>query len=313
MRVTLPCASGVLRSVLIVAVLALVPCMAHADDLLPAAVRRLATGDGVATNWYQSLLGEFLRLQRDINRALTAGVTALKDGAAAGPLLTAMAIGFLYGAFHAAGPGHGKAVVVSYFLSRDASWLRGVWMGGQIALFHVLSALVVVLVVHSLLEISVTRPIDQLQSLKVVSYGAITVIGVVMLIAALRRAFGAAPAELAEGDCGHGHRHGETSLLSMAIGVIPCSGAVLVLVYALANDILISGILMTLCIAAGMALTLTAIGVATVLLRQRAIGQRASSTTRSWLRTCLGIFGPAAITIFGGLLLLVSLMGPTLP
>lgn len=271
--------------------------------LLPQAA---LAADVVQNGWFQSFLADFIRLQRDINRALAKGVAALRDGAGAGPVLAAMGLGFLYGAFHAIGPGHGKAVVVSYFLARDSNWLRGVWMGAQIAVFHVLSALIAVVAVHSVLKFSVTRPIDQLQSLQVISYGIIAIIGLVMLVAACRRAFGAASAGRSAAACAHDHSHAETSLLSLAVGVIPCSGAVLVLVYALANDILVSGVLMTACIAIGMALTLAAMGILTVMLRQRAVGLPGSER-RSWLGTGLGLLGPAAITILGAVMLLAAL------
>ena len=51
-----------------------------------------------------------------------------------------LAFAFLYGVLHTLGPGHGKVVVVSYFVSRDARLWRGVLMGVQIAVTHVLSA-----------------------------------------------------------------------------------------------------------------------------------------------------------------------------
>jgi ABC-type nickel/cobalt efflux system permease component RcnA len=296
-----------LRGITLAFLVGFIPWLAHADDLAATAIQQATRIDGIFDVSVQSLLGEFLRWQRDVNRALTKGIAALKDGVAAGPLLIAMGIGFLYGAFHAAGPGHGKAVVVSYFLSRDAGWLRGLWMGGQIAAFHVLSALIAVLVVHAVLKISMARPIDQLQPLKVISYGAITFVGALMLIAALRRVVNRS--EVMREKCGHESVKGETGLLSMAIGVIPCSGAVLVLIYALANDMLVSGILVTLCIAVGMALTLAAIGIVMVLLRRRAVGTE-SARRRSWLSAALSVVGPLAITVFGALLLFASLASP---
>ena len=53
-------------------------------------------------------------------------------------------LGFVYGVVHAIGPGHGKAVVTSYFLSQDKKWRDGVIMGFEIGLSHVTSAIIFV-------------------------------------------------------------------------------------------------------------------------------------------------------------------------
>ena len=85
-----------------------------------------------------------------------------------------LAIAFAYGVFHAVGPGHGKAVLLSYFLSQDAKISRGVWMGAQIAFFHVVSAIVIVIIVHLILQQAFGGPVDEMDFLKIASYGAIT-------------------------------------------------------------------------------------------------------------------------------------------
>ena len=252
---------------------------------------------------------QFVRLQRDVNRALSDGIVAIKDGRSSTAVLVAMVIAFAYGALHAIGPGHGKAVILGYFLSHDGSILRGLRMGAQIALLHVISAVVIVVVVHWLLAVTFAQPIDQLAILKLFSYGAITVIGAVMLgraVWAVRRPAGAA----AHGhDCHHHHRvDGARDLLSVAVGLIPCSGAVLVLIYALANGLLLSGLVMAACIAVGMALTLWSIGIAAMWMRARAVGgeRTASPARRRIVQAALDVLGPLLITALGGVLLLTT-------
>ncbi|HUL05155.1 MAG TPA: hypothetical protein VLV76_02415 [Candidatus Acidoferrum sp.] len=248
---------------------------------------------------------QFVRLQRDVNRALSDGIVAIKDGRSSSAALLAMLIAFVYGVLHALGPGHGKAVVLAYFLSRDGSVLRGLRMGAQIALLHVISAVVIVVVVHWLLAVTFAQPIDQLQFLKVASYGAITVIGSIMVARALRAVH--RPAADAGGhDCHHHHADGARDLLSIAIGLIPCSGAVLVLIYALANGLLLSGLVMAACIAIGMALTLSAIGIAAVWMRRRAVGASRpdARARRPAMQAALDVMGPLLITALGAVLLL---------
>jgi ABC-type nickel/cobalt efflux system permease component RcnA len=300
--VALACLVGAIASLLTIPA-------ARADSLrgnvAPAELATAASGPSLLKRG----MVQFVRLQRDVNRALSDGIVAIKDGRSSAAVLVAMLIAFAYGALHAIGPGHGKAVILGYFLSRDGSILRGLRMGAQIAVLHVISAVVIVVVVHWLLAVSFAQPIDQLEILKVFSYGAITIIGAVMLgraAWAVRRPAGVAAHDH---DCHHHHRvDGARDLLSVAVGLIPCSGAVLVLIYALANGLLLSGLMMAACIAVGMALTLWAIGIAAMWMRARAVGgeRTASPGRRRIVQAALDVLGPLLITVLGGVLLLTT-------
>lgn len=280
-------------------ILLLLPVAPRAETGTAAAPEAAAAGPSVV----QKAMARFVRLQRDVNRALSDGVVALKDGHTSIAVLVAMFVAFAYGVLHAIGPGHGKAVILGYFLARDGSIWRGVRMGAQIALLHVISAVVIVVVVRWLLGIAFAQPVDQLQALKLFSYGAITCIGLVMLarsLAAMRQPAAGADVH----DC---HRHrvgGEGGLLSLAVGLIPCSGAVLVLIYALAHDLILSGLIMTACIAVGMAATLSAIGIAAVWVRARTVSRGRTVGFRSrFLRAALDVLGPTLIAVLGAALL----------
>ena len=56
---------------------------------------------------------------QDFSRIIRAAKT---DGSAVWALL---GVSFLYGIFHAAGPGHGKAVISSYLVANEETWRRG--------------------------------------------------------------------------------------------------------------------------------------------------------------------------------------------
>jgi hypothetical protein len=60
---------------------------------------------------------------RDIGRYMA----AIRDGTGSAPLLFGIGFAFLYGVVHTLGPGHGKMVVASYFVGRDAQ----VWRPAQ--------------------------------------------------------------------------------------------------------------------------------------------------------------------------------------
>ena len=312
---------------LLVALLTLLTVAAPARAQLTGAPANgeAAESEAAPPSLFGRIAGGFMTLQSEVNRAINHRLVAIKREHSPTALLLGLAIAFAYGVFHAVGPGHGKAVLLSYFLSQDAKISRGVWMGAQIAFFHVVSAIGIVVVVHLILQQAFGGPVDELDFLKIASYGAITLIGAAMLRGAFRRLRQAgnghdhaghhhdhdAPGHVHDETCGHVspvQAWREGGLLSVAVGLIPCSGAVLILVYCLANGLLLSGVLMAGAIAVGMAITLSVIGIAAIFGRQRALAtaeRRGRSGGRP--RAALGLIGPALITLFGAAMLVGSL------
>ncbi len=257
-----------------------------------------------------------LTFQREANRMIALHMRAIRDGESSLPLLIGLALAFGYGVVHALGPGHGKFVVVSYFLAREARIGRGLLMGLQIAICHVLSAMVVVALADLVLRQAFGGPPAEVAGLRLASYGLILAIGLVMLAQAVRRSqqrrAGIEPAAC----CGHGdhhaHRHAgdkaEQGALSLGVGLVPCTGAVLILLYAMANDILYAGMLLALAIAAGMAITMGALGLLSVVAR-RAVAARIAASGRGEGRfaAAMDYAGALAITLIGGALFWAAL------
>jgi len=91
----------------------------------------------------------------------------------------------------------------------------------------------------------------------------------------------------------------EQKLLAVAAGFIPCSGAILILVFAFTNGIMLMGMLMTLFIAIGMGLTLAALGIASVLAHHQVRLRFANGKAMGMV---FGLLGPLLITAIGALL-----------
>jgi ABC-type nickel/cobalt efflux system permease component RcnA len=173
--------------------------------------------------------------------------------------------------------------------------------------------------VHFILAQSLASPVDEVDGLRVFSYAAILLIGLAMIWQALR---GGGHAH-AHAHHGHDHAHGEhcahvpgarpgmrkeQGLLGFAAGFIPCSGAILILVFALTNGIVLSGIAMTLAIAVGMAITLSVMGVASILVRRQIVLRIPESTVAS---RAFSLLGPILVTAIGAVLLCGALLLPT--
>jgi nickel/cobalt exporter len=266
-----------------------------------------------------------LTFQRETNRLIGQHMKAIRDGHTSVPLLIGMALAFAYGVVHALGPGHGKLVVVSYFLAREARIGRGLLMGLQIAVCHVLSAMVVVALADLLLRQAFGGAPAEVTGVRLASYGLIALIGLFMLTQAVRRSrLRRAGIALDDACCGHAHGpshadHGhhaqgdvrdkaQQGALSIGVGLVPCTGAVLILLYAMANDILYAGMLLVAAIAVGMALTMGGLGILSVVARRAVAGRVAASTGgEGQFAAAMDYAGALAIMAIGGALFWAAL------
>jgi len=316
--------SLILRSLLVALAFLCGSQLAHADTASPFGIG--APGAEAAPSdtpqgepsLFRRAGAAVIKLQSQVNRAINAQLMEIKAGDRPWALWGGLLIGFLYGVFHALGPGHGKSVIVGYFLGREAHPLRGIAMAGWISLSHVVGAIVIVTVVHFILSQSLASPVDEVDGLRVFSYAAILLIGLGMLWSALRGG-GHTHAHGHDHDHhGHDHHHHERcahvpgarkeqGLLGFAAGFIPCSGAILILVFALTNGIVWSGIAMTLAIAVGMAITLSVMGVASILVRRQIVLRLPESAVAS---RAFGLVGPILVTAIGAVLLCGALLLP---
>jgi nickel/cobalt transporter (NicO) family protein len=177
-------------------------------------------------------------------------------------------------------------------------------MGLQIAVFHVISAIVVVALADLLLRRAFGGAPAEVAGVRLFSYGLIASIGAVMLAQAIRRSQQRrAGIVVADGCCGghvcHDHRPAGAAReqmqqggLSLGVGLVPCTGAVLILLYAVANDMLFAGVLLAAAIAAGMAITMGGLGIVAVVARQ-AVASRIEARTENGRLAALSDYGGA--------------------
>ncbi|HEU0071978.1 MAG TPA: hypothetical protein VFS04_11835 [Alphaproteobacteria bacterium] len=287
-----------------------------------AAAAQPAAQSGIAAR----AMREMLQWQRRMNMALAAQMRAIRDGvgfsALFGSLLAGLGLAFLYGALHVAGPGHGKAVIVSYFLGQDARISRGLWLGLQIAATHVVAAIIIVWLADAALRQAFGGTPAELRAVQAISYGAILLIGLHLIWQAARRFAGHAAPALCEHGHAHDHEHqheqgGERTrqgLLSFAVGLVPCTGATLVMLYALANGILYAGIAMVVAIGAGMAVTMAIIGMATIVARRAALARFPQARTGAGrIGGILQLLAGLAIALLGAAMLYAAIVGAPPP
>ena len=243
--------------------------------------------------WLGRLIAEIAAGQRWLNERLADEIHGIGDGWA---VFSIIALGFAYGLLHAAGPGHGKIVVVSYLASHRARLVRGLALGGAIATVQAVSAITIVVVFALVLDVSRLALVRELPLIELASYGLIVCLGLWMAVGALR----------GQTCCAHGH-HDEKAdgrslaAMALAVGIRPCTGAILVLLFALANGMLVVGVLATLAMGLGVALTLSGIGLGAIGLRAVIARLAGGHGGVLWART-VRLAGALVIVAAGGLM-----------
>ncbi|HUN46444.1 MAG TPA: hypothetical protein VMU85_07990 [Stellaceae bacterium] len=299
-----------LRALLAVAMLLFAAAPALATD--PLTGRGPSPTDGAAA----FAGGAVLRLaetQRQLNDAISAAFHKVRDRGSGGALAAILGLAFLYGVLHAIGPGHGKAVVASYFVANRARWTSGIVMGSLISLIQGVTAVVLVSLLAVLLQWRQFDVLNRAGLVEFVSYGLIALLGLVMLGRGIA-GHGCAHDHGAEHhdhsdphQPGHGPTAGAAGLrnrLVVAAGLTPCASAIIILLFALANQALAVGIAAVASLSLGMAITVSAIGVASVLGRRAIVGtiERIGVKTHR-LEQGLAISGAVVIVAASGLLM----------
>src|SRR6202049_715220 len=127
---------------------------------------------GGFARWLLAKQAEFYRQFSGLIRAAKA------DGSAAWSLF---GLAFLYGIFHAAGPGHGKAVISSYLVANEETWRRGVVLSFASALLQAITAVVIVGVAAVLIGATAKMMGDTVRVIELVSYALIVLVGARLL------------------------------------------------------------------------------------------------------------------------------------
>lgn len=249
--------------------------------LLAALIGALVFSDSVA-----DLARYSAEYQRRIQQVLSGSLRDIKSGSGSFALWTLVTVCFGYGVVHTLGPGHGKAVVVAYFLdsSKPRAWIEGIFAGGWIAFTHTLAALLLAGALKLSSTVGLLGALREVRNVETVSYVLILLIGIWRLWAGITGRLH----EHAHGDHDHGHDHGHGHhdhsdhdhhhhsheapqrtiagwLLLTAAGIAPCAGALVVILLSIALGVIWAGVVGVIAIALGMAITLAGIGMASMV------------------------------------------------
>lgn len=359
----------------------------------PAPIAQPA-GSGQTVTGASGFWGWVLSTQAHYQRQMASAVREMKTSNPAGAALTLAFISFMYGVLHAAGPGHGKAIISSYVLANRQTLRRGIFLSFLSAFFQALSAILLVAILAIALKATSLTMKSAETWIEIVSWAAVALVGVWLLYRQLKRVPGtshggdhhhqnrhgeatpvpelvtaghvhgpgcghdhhnhnhhdhhdaasarkvgrvafepASPPHVHTAACAHGHDHGHVHdascghvhmpgpeqlqgpwdwgkavSLAMTVGIRPCTGAILVMLFALSQGILWAGVFATFVMSFGTALTVSILAALAVGSRDLAI--RLSGKESAWasrIESAVGIGGAVLVIALGAIGFVTSL------
>ncbi|WP_417678614.1 DUF1007 family protein [Roseibium sp.] len=305
----------------------------------PAAV----SSPGLVSQWFATIA----RLQSEFYQKLVSALRMFRTNPNAAWLL--IGISFAYGIFHAAGPGHGKAIISSYVVANNETLKKGIVLSFVSAFAQAVTAIVLVGAAAMVFNLTSIAIQDTARWFEIGSYILITVLGAWLLwqkaLQPVLAGFGA-PTGHAYAHAGHDHHHhhghdhhhheigadgacstcghahaptpdmvqGKITLaraasIVLAVGLRPCTGALIVLVFALSQGLIAAGIASTLVMALGTGITVSvlaglAVGAKGIAVRLSGDGSRLAHVVHRSIE-----IGGALLVFFLGVTLLIATLG----
>ncbi|WP_421670940.1 nickel/cobalt transporter [Rahnella sp. EDr1-12] len=303
-------------------------------DLWPLAIFLilLAGGGVLLMHYWPRILLSSIIWQRELHQELAGLLRQVKEN----PMQSGMTLaGFslVYGVIHAIGPGHGKIVITTYLATHPSRLKSSLKLTFASAIVQGLVAILLVSVVLGVLQLS-SRQLHQSSFwMERGSFILVMLLGLLLCWRALKRVWQTikslrpVPAmhirrlsplgnetHIHDEHCGCGHQHVPSDqqlqaggdlrtqvAIVLAMGLRPCSGAIMVLLFAKVIGVYSWGVISAITMAVGTSLTVSLIGVLVFYSRALAVKLSATRTPAAWQRITWSL-----LALTGGIVLLVA-------
>ncbi|MCB9777423.1 MAG: sulfite exporter TauE/SafE family protein [Alphaproteobacteria bacterium] len=221
-------------------------------------------------------------------------------------VLMGLALAVFLGALHGLSPGHGKALVAAYLVGSRRKLSHAVWLGLIVTVTHTIAVYGMGIVAFALAESF--SPEVVLPWLELASGVLIVGVGLSLLWSRLRALRGGGGHDHEHGhDHGHGHGHdhghhhapedGWRGLVALGVsgGLAPCPSAMVLLLTAIGLQRIGLGLALVFAFSVGLAVLVTGLGVAVILLGDRL---RGFASTGPFARA-LPVVSAVVVTVLG--------------
>ena len=215
--------------------------------------------------FYKHFLHTLIGWQYELNSYISTTIRSLNDENNLSASLLVLGIAFIYGLVHAAGPGHGKALVALYFTSNKSDYKKAFKMGYIISVIHAFSALIFTFGIFFILKTMFRKNFDEFSNIAMeISAVMIITVGLYLMYEAyMSRKY-------------KEHKEKNSSKSEMAVafsaGVVPCPGVMTIVLFCVVLDQFTLGILAAISMSIGMGLTISLAGIFSIALNKKAGG-----------------------------------------
>lgn len=263
-------------------------------------------GDG-----FSGLLRRYVfKYQQQLNTSISEKLRAYKNNENSGFLFVLIGMAFLYGVIHAAGPGHGKSVAASYFISKGGKLIEPFTFGFLNSFIHAFSSVILIMGFKLFMDSFKFNAFGYISNpLQIASYSLVVLIGLVMLYGALKdtrklkkdyfdvygEGFGVDTKELPA----------RRSMFSLIIttGIVPCPGALVIMLTCYSIGAAFLGLLLVGAMAFGMSMTVTTAGLIALAARKGAMKKHGDNNVKSPIFHAFRIAGALFVILAGGVML----------
>ena len=245
--------------------------------------------------------------QKILREKLTSAISAMQSGDWSA-IWKFLVICLVYGMLHALGPGHGKSIVVGYFIARRGRWRQGVALGAGITVTHTMSAVLLLLILYAIFKATVFNAFETGRiGIENASYVLVMLTGVLLVVLGIKDFI------TQRKNCRNAETEGHASLpptarwrevigVAAVTGIVPCPAVALIVLFCLLNSMVALSLLGAFVICIGMTITNVAFGIAAVAFRKGIDKGSAHTRIASNIYTVATLAGGVIIFISGLLL-----------
>ncbi len=212
---------------------------------------------------YSNFLKQIVLYQYELNRYISTTIRSINDENNISVSLLVLGIAFVYGLVHAAGPGHGKALVAFYFTSNKSDYKKAFKMGYMISIIHAISALVFTFGIYFILKTMFRKNFHEFSNITML-ISAIMIILVGLYI--IYHAYSHKKAKQENLQTPDKSQYA----VAFSAGIVPCPGVMTIVLFCVMLKQYLLGVMAAITMSIGMGLTISVAGILSIALNKKA-------------------------------------------